>query len=153
LQKERAVMLEEILGKVDDTVFIEPPFAIDYGANISIGKRFYSNFNLTILDCSIVTIGDRCMFGPNISIFAATHETAVQSRREDIEYGRPVTIGSDCWIGGHVVILPGVTIGDGCTIAASSVVTKDVPSWSVAMGSPARVVKKVEAVPPVEEEA
>ncbi|KAH7128219.1 O-acetyltransferase-like protein [Dendryphion nanum] len=125
LAKDRYEMLKTILGKVDDTVFIEPPFAIDYGCNISLGKSFYSNFNLTILDCGIVTIGDRCMFGPNCSIFAATHEVEVQSRRKDVEYAKPVTIGNDCWIGGHVVILPGVTIGDGCTIAASSVVTHD----------------------------
>ncbi|KAF1993277.1 trimeric LpxA-like protein, partial [Amniculicola lignicola CBS 123094] len=147
LAKERATMLKKILGKVDDTVFIEPPFAIDYGCNISLGKRFYSNFNLTILDCSIVTIGDRCMFGPNVSIFAATHEVDVASRRGDVEFGKPVTIGNDCWVGGHVVILPGVTIGEGCTIGASSVVTHDVPSWSVAIGAPAKVVKKVTPVP------
>jgi acetyltransferase-like isoleucine patch superfamily enzyme len=93
------------------------------------------------------------MFGPNVSIFAATHETEVQSRREDIEYGRPVVIGNDCWIGGHVVILPGVTIGKGVTVAASSVVTKDVDDWCVVMGSPARVVKRVEAVPDIVEES
>lgn len=145
-------MLKSILGRCPDDVFIEPPFAIDYGCNISLGERFYSNFNLTILDCSLVTIGDRVMFGPNVSIFAATHETEVQSRREDVEYGKPVTIGDDCWIGGHVVILPGVTIGEGCTVAASSVVTKDVEAWSVVMGSPAKVVKKVTPVPPMKEE-
>lgn len=152
LAKDRSEMLKAILGKVDDSVFIEPPFAIDYGCNISLGKRFYSNFNLTILDCGLVKIGDRCMFGPNVSIFAATHETEVQSRREDVEYAKPVTIGDDCWIGGHVVILPGVTIGDGCTIGTSSVVTRDIPSWSVAIGSPAKVVKKVDPVPPMDEE-
>jgi acetyltransferase-like isoleucine patch superfamily enzyme len=144
-------MLKTILGKCTDDIFIEPPFTIDYGCNISLGARFYANFNLTILDCSLVTIGDRVMFGPNVSIFAATHETEVQSRREDIEYGKPVTIGDDCWIGGHVVILPGVTIGEGCTVAASSVVTKDVEAWSVVMGSPAKVVKKVTPVPPMKE--
>ena len=152
LAKERATMLKAILGKCSDDVFIEPPFAIDYGCNISLGARFYANFNLTILDCSIVTIGDRVMFGPNVSIFAATHETEVQSRREDIEYGKPVVIGNDCWIGGHVVILPGVTIGDGCTVAASSVVTKNVEAWSVVMGSPAKVVKKVTPAEPMKEE-
>lgn len=146
-------MLKQILGKVDDTAFIEPPFAIDYGCNISLGKRFYANFDLTILDCGIVTIGDRVMFGPKVSIFAATHEVEVQSRRDDIEYAKPVTIGNDCWIGGHVVILPGVMIGDGCTIAAGSIMTKDIPSWSVAMGSPAKVVKKVSPVPPMEEDS
>ncbi|EMD65690.1 hypothetical protein COCSADRAFT_308556 [Bipolaris sorokiniana ND90Pr] len=114
LAAERVKMLKEILGHVgDDEIFIEPPFNIDYGCNISIGPRFYANFNLTILDCSLVTIGARCMFGPNVSIFAATHETEVQSRRDNIEYGRPVVVGDDCWIGGNVVILPGVTIGRG----------------------------------------
>ena len=144
LQKSRLEMLREIIGHVEgDDAFIEPPFSIDYGCNIRLGAAFYANFNLTILDCGLVTIGDRVLFGPNVSIFAATHEVEVQSRRDNVEYARPVVIGNDCWIGGHVVILPGVTIGNGCTIAAGSVVTKDVPEWSVAMGSPARVVKKV----------
>ena len=141
-------MLQGIIGHLgDDEIFIEPPFNIDYGCNISLGKRFYANFNLTILDCSLVTIGDRCMFGPNVSIFAATHESGVQSRRDNIEYGRPVNIGDDCWIGGNVVILPGVTIGRGTTIGAMSVVTKDIPEFSIAMGQPAKVVKQVERVP------
>jgi acetyltransferase-like isoleucine patch superfamily enzyme len=108
-----------------------------------LGHSFYANFNLTILDCGFVTIGKTVMFGPNVSIMAATHETEVQSRRDNIEYAKPVVIGDDCWIGGHTVILPGVTIGQGCTIAAGAVVTKDIPAWSVAMGVPARVVKKV----------
>jgi acetyltransferase-like isoleucine patch superfamily enzyme len=148
LATERFKMLQGIIGHLgDDEIFIEPPFNIDYGCNISLGKRFYANFNLTILDCSLVTIGDRCMFGPNVSIFAATHESEVQSRRDNIEYGRPVNIGDDCWIGGNVVILPGVTIGRGTTIGAMSVVTKDIPEFSVAMGQPAKVVKQVERVP------
>ncbi|KAF2691694.1 trimeric LpxA-like protein [Lentithecium fluviatile CBS 122367] len=152
LAAERLFRLRTILGHVGNDIFIEPPFHIDYGCNISLGDRFYANFNLTILDCSLVTIGDRCMFGPNVSIFAATHETEVQSRRENVEYGLPVEIGDDCWIGGHVVILPGVKIGKGVTVAASSVVTKDVEDWCVVMGSPARVVKRVDPVPDVVEE-
>lgn len=137
-------MLREILGSINgDDVFIEPPFTVDYGCNIRLGVRFYANFNLTVLDCGLVTIGDRVMMGPNVSILAATHETEVQSRRDDIEYAKPVVIGNDCWIGGHVVILPGVEIGNGCTIAAGSVVSRSVPAWSVAMGAPAKVVKKV----------
>ena len=100
----------------------------------------------TILDCGIVTIGDRVLFGPGVSIFAATHETDVASRRAGVEYAREVTIGNDCWIGGHTVVMPGVTIGDGVTVGAGSVVTRDIESWSVAIGSPARVVKKVERV-------
>ncbi|KAJ0123651.1 Galactoside o-acetyltransferase [Diaporthe amygdali] len=147
LQQTRAQMLREILGRVDgDDVVIEPPFNIDYGCNISIGERFYANFNLVILDCAIVTIGNRVMMGPNVSIFAATHETEVASRRDNIEYARPVSIGDDCWIGGHVVVLPGVTIGKGCVIAAGSIVTKEVPAWSVAKGVPARVFKSVEPI-------
>ena len=101
-------------------------------------------FSMVILDCAIVTIGDRVKFGPNVSTFAATHPTEVQARRDGIDYSKEVTIGNDCWIGGHTVILPGVTIGDGVTIGASSVVTKDIPSYSIAVGSPARVVKKLE---------
>ncbi|CAN9225629.1 unnamed protein product [Alternaria alternata] len=153
LAAERLRMLKTVIGHVaDNDIFIEPPFNIDYGCNISLGKRFYSNFNLTILDCSLVTIGDRCMFGPNVSIFAATHEAEVQSRRDNIEYGKPVVVGDDCWIGGNVVILPGVKIGRGVTVGAMSVVTKDVPDFCVVMGQPARVVKKVAEVP-VEESA
>lgn len=149
LAKEREGILKEMMGKVGTGIFMEPPVYVDYGCNISIGERFYANFNTVILDCGIVTIGDRVMFGPFVSIFAATHETEVQSRRDNIEYAREVKIGDDCWICGHVTILPGVTIGEGCTIGSNSVVTRDVPAWSVAMGSPARVVKKVTPVPPL----
>jgi acetyltransferase-like isoleucine patch superfamily enzyme len=135
------------MGAMGTDCFMEPPLTVDYGCNVRLGDSVYSNFNLCILDCGLVTIGSRTMFGPNVSIFAATHETEVQSRRDMIEYAYEVTIGEDCWIGGHVVILPGVTIGDGCTIGAGSVVTKSVPAWSVAIGNPARVVKKVTPVP------
>lgn len=135
------------MGGLGEGCFIEPPFTVDYGCNVRLGDSVYANFNLCILDCGIVTIGSRTMFGPNVSIFAATHETEVQSRRDGIEYAYEVTIGEDCWIGGHVVILPGVTIGDGVTIGAGSVVTNSIPAWSVAIGNPARVVKKVTPVP------
>lgn len=143
LAEVRYGQLEKIIGSLGADVFIEPPFTVDYGCNITLGDRFYANFNFCVLDCALVHIGDRVMIGPNVSIFAATHEVDVESRRRNIEYAKPVVIGDDCWIGGHSVILPGVTIGEGCTVAASSVVTRDVPAWSVVMGSPARVVKKV----------
>ncbi|KAI1255366.1 hypothetical protein MGN70_003431 [Eutypa lata] len=133
LTKGREEMLKGVFGRVGPGVFIEPPLNIDYGSNVIIGDNFYSNFKV--------------LFGPFVSIFAATHETEVQSRREGIEYAKPVTIGDDCWIGGNTTIMPGVTIGKGCTIGASSVVTKDIPDFSVAMGSPARVVKKVTPLP------
>lgn len=104
---------------------------------------------MTILDTSIVVIGDRVMFGPNVSIFGASHMTSVLSRQKLVEFGHPVFIGNDCWIGGNVIVLPGVKIGQGCTIGAGSTVTKDVPPFSVAVGSPCRVVK---TVPSAEEE-
>jgi acetyltransferase-like isoleucine patch superfamily enzyme len=102
---------------------------------------------MVILDCAIVTIGDRTKFGPNVSIFAATHPTEIQLRRDGTDYSKEVIIGNDCWIGGHTVIMPGVTIGNGVTVGASSVVTKSIPPYSIAVGSPARVIKKVEPVP------
>jgi acetyltransferase-like isoleucine patch superfamily enzyme len=102
--------------------------------------------SLTILDTSLVLIGDRVQAGPNVSIYSAGHETSVLSRIKCVEWGLPVRIGDDCWIGGNVIILPGVTIGKGCTIGAGSVVTKDVPEYSVAIGSPAKVVRKVQTV-------
>lgn len=141
-------MLQSIIGKISNPskAYIEPPLYLDYGSNVSIGSNFYSNFNLTILDCGLVTIGNNVFFGPNVSIYSATHETGVQSRRDNIEYAKPVEIGDDCWIGGNVVILPGVKIGKGCTVAAGSVVSRSIEDWSVAVGSPARVIKKVEAV-------
>ncbi|KAK5994807.1 Maltose O-acetyltransferase [Cladobotryum mycophilum] len=147
LVQDRENILKQLFGKVGPGAYIEPPLNIDYGCNISIGDSFYSNFNLVILDCGLVTIGNRVMFGPFVSIFAATHEVGVQSRRELIEYAKPVIIGDDCWIGGNTTIMPGVTIGKGCTIGAGSVVTKSIPDFSVALGSPARVVKTVDPVP------
>ncbi|GJN71048.1 trimeric LpxA-like protein [Purpureocillium lilacinum] len=147
LTDDREAMIRSMFGHVGKAPFIEPPLNIDYGCNISIGDGFYSNFNLVILDCGMVKIGNRVLFGPFVSIFAATHETGVQSRRDGVEYASFVTIGDDCWIGGNVTIMPGVTIGKGCTIGAGSVVTKDIPDFSVAIGSPAKVVKTVEPVP------
>ena len=112
-----------------------------YGADADGGK------SLTILDCGMVKIGSRVMCANNVSILAATHETGVQSRRDNIEYAKPVEIGDDCWIGANVSIMPGVKIGKGCTIGAGAVVTKDIPDFSVAVGAPAKVIKKVEPVP------
>lgn len=105
--------------------------------------------SLVILDTSIVKIGSRVLFGPNVAIYSATHPTEVQPRRDGVEYGKSVTVGDDCWIGGNVVIMAGVSIGKGCTIGAGAVVTRDIPDWSVAVGTPAKVVKKVEPVPDI----
>ncbi|KAJ5175037.1 uncharacterized protein N7482_000914 [Penicillium canariense] len=146
LAADRNEMLKELIGHIGERVDIDPPFRVDYGCNISIGNDFYANFNMVILDCAIVSIGDRTKFGPGVSIYAATHPTAVQGRRDLTDYSKEVKIGSDCWIGGNTVILPGVTIGDGVTVGANSVVTRNISSYSIAVGSPARVIKGVEPV-------
>ncbi|GFN20914.1 hypothetical protein AtubIFM55763_002562 [Aspergillus tubingensis] len=146
LTQQRENLLKQLLGQVGKGAFIEPPLMVDYGCNIKIGDGFYANFNTTILDCSLIIIGDRVAFGPNVSILAATHETSVESRRNGVEFAKEVVIGDDCWIGARVSILAGVHIGKGCTIGAGAVVTKHVPPFSVAVGSPARVVKQVEPV-------
>ncbi|KAJ0138959.1 hypothetical protein HZ326_18092 [Fusarium oxysporum f. sp. albedinis] len=153
IASDRGDMLKEIIGKTGKQIYIEPPLHIDYGCNIILGESFSSNFNLVILDCGIVEIGNRVMFGPFVSIFTATHETEVQSRREGVEYAQGVKIGDDCWIGGNSTILPGVVIGRGCTIGAGSVVTRDIPDFSIAVGSPARVMKRVAAIPQLDTSA
>lgn len=135
--RERNLKLQQMLGQADDDTFINQPFLCDYGKHIRVGKRFFANFNLVVLDETYVTIGDDCFIGPNVSIYTACHSTNVEERNSREEWARPVTIGNNCWIGGSVTILPGVTIGDGCTIAAGSVVTRDVAAHTLVAGNPA----------------
>ncbi|KAF9871049.1 hypothetical protein CkaCkLH20_11466 [Colletotrichum karsti] len=145
----RESLLRETLGRVGKKPWIEPPFTVDYGCNVDVGDGFYANFNLVILDSAIVKIGHRVLMGPSVTILTATHDVEVDLRRQMREFAKPVTIGNDCWIGANVTILPGVTIGKGCTIAAGSIVSKDIPEFSVALGSPAKVVRKVPEVPDI----
>ncbi len=137
----RSEKIREILGQADEDTFINQPFYCDYGKHIRVGKRFFANFNLTVLDEAMVTIGDDCFIGPNVGIYTACHSTNPDERLSRREWAMPVTIGNNCWIGGGVTILPGVTIGDNVTIGAGSIVVKDIPSGCVAVGNPARVVK------------
>ena len=141
--KERNEKIQQILGKSDDDTFVNQPFYCDYGKHIRVGKRFFANFNLVVLDEAYVTIGDDCFIGPNVSIYTACHSTDPTERNSRNEWARPVTIGNNVWIGGSTTILPGVTIGDNVTIGAGSVVVKDVPSGVVAVGNPAKVIKKI----------
>ena len=145
LVKERNEKLQQILGKCDEDTFIIQPFFCDYGRHIRVGKRFFANFNFVVLDEALVTIGDDCFIGPNVSIYTACHSTNVEERNTRCEWAKPVTIGNNCWIGGSVTILPGVTIGEGCTIGAGSVVVKDIPAHSVAVGNPCKVVSYIVA--------
>lgn len=142
--RKRHEILKGLLGHIaDDEIIINQPFYCDYGKQISVGKRFFANFNLTVLDEAMVTIGDDCFIGPNVSIYTACHSTDPTERNTRREWAEPVTIGDNVWIGGSVTILPGVTIGDNVTIGAGSVVTKDIPSNSVAVGNPCKVIKQI----------
>lgn len=140
--KERNELLRGLLGKSDGDTFINQPFYCDYGSNIRVGRRFFANFNFTVLDEAPVTVGDDCFIGPNVSIYTACHSTDPIERNSRREWARPVNIGDNVWIGGSVTILPGVTIGSNVTIGAGSVVVKDIPDDCVAVGNPCRVVKR-----------
>ena len=142
--EELRSILKDLLGhKVDDHICINQPFYCDYGKQISVGKRFFANFNFTVLDEAPVTIGDDCFIGPNVSIYTACHSTDPVERNSRREWAQPVKIGNNVWIGGSVTILPGVTIGDNTTIGAGSVVTKDIPANVIAAGNPCKVIRKL----------
>lgn len=135
-------VIRELLQTEEDPI-INPPFYCDYGNHIQVGKNFFANYNCTILDVGKVTFGDNCFLAPNVAIYTAGHPIHPDARNSMYEYGIDVTIGHNVWIGGNAVICPGVTIGDNCVIGAGSVVTKDVPAWSIAAGNPARVIRKI----------
>lgn len=140
----RFQILKDLLGYVaDDEIIVNQPFYCDYGKQIRVGKRFFANFNLTVLDEARVTIGDDCFIGPNVSIYTACHSTDPVERNTRREWAEPVTIGDNVWIGGSVTILPGVTIGSNVTIGAGSVVTRDIPDNVVAVGNPCKVIKNL----------
>lgn len=140
---KRNDVIKKLLGKTTKNFFIEPPFRCDYGYNIEIGDNFYSNYNLIILDCAKVSIGDNAMFGPNVAIYTAGHPIHHKKRNEAFEYAFPITIGHNVWIGGNTVINPGVTIGDNVVIGSGSVVTKDIPADVIAVGNPCRVLRAI----------
>ncbi|KAJ5625461.1 hypothetical protein N7510_001770 [Penicillium lagena] len=139
-------ILRRLFGHAGKGIYVEPPLFVDYGCNISVGDGFYANFHLTVLDCGLVTIGNNVSIGPNVSIITGEHETQIEARRAHpgLEFTREITIGDDCWIGANVIILAGVTIGEGSSIGAGSVVKRDIPPFSVAVGSPARVIRSAQ---------
>lgn len=135
-------VVQELL-QTEEAPFINPPFYCDYGNHIKVGKNFFANYNCCILDVATVTIGDNCLFAPNVAVYTAGHPLHPVSRNSAYEYGIEVTIGDNVWVGGNAVICPGVHIGDNCVIGAGAVVTKDIPAWSIAAGNPARVIRTI----------
>ena len=140
---KRTELIGRILGKVGKNAYIEPPFRCDYGSNIEIGDDFYANYNCIVLDVAKVTIGNNVMLAPNVAIYTAGHPIHPDSRKSGYEYGIPITIGNNVWIGGNVVVNPGVNIGNNAVIGAGSVVTRDIPDNAIAVGNPCRVVRYV----------
>ncbi|MDM1292948.1 sugar O-acetyltransferase [Sphingobacterium sp. N143] len=141
--KFRKQIIQKLFKSTGKRFFLEPPFRCDYGYNISIGENFYSNYNCTILDCAPVTIGENVLFGPNVSLFTAGHPLHFEARNLGWEFASPIVIEDNVWIGGQVVINPGVRIGKNTVIGSGSVVTKDIPPDVVAAGNPCRVIRHI----------
>lgn len=142
-REDRKALMKKILGGTKGDFLIESPFNCDYGYNTFIGENFYANHNLVILDTAKVTIGDNVFVAPNCGFYCAGHPVIAEERNKGIEYALPITIGNDVWIGGNVIILPGVTVGSNVVIGAGSVVTKDVPGGVIAAGNPCRVIREI----------
>ena len=140
---KRTALLKRLFGTTGDNLLIEPDFHCDYGCNIHVGENFYANFGCVILDVAEVRIGDNCLLAPQVGIYAATHPVDPVARAKGLEYGKPVRIGHNCWIGGHATINPGVTLGDNVVVASGSVVTKSFGDNVVIGGNPARILKSV----------
>ncbi|MEV5160687.1 sugar O-acetyltransferase [Streptomyces sp. NPDC053728] len=136
-------ILAELLGSVGEGVDLRPPLYVDYGSNITIGARTFVNYHLTALDVARITIGEDCQIGPDVQLLTPTHPVEPGPRRDKLEAALPITIGDNVWLGGGVIVCPGVTIGDNSVIGAGAVVTKDIPADVVAVGNPARVVRGV----------
>jgi maltose O-acetyltransferase len=141
-QEERRRILRELFGAGGESVWMQPPFFCDYGSNIELGERVFFNFNCVVLDVCPVRIGSFTLFGPAVQVYTPMHPFDAELRRRQ-EFGKPVEIGSDVWVGGGAIILPGVRIGSRAVIGAGSVVTRDVPEGVFAAGNPCRVVREI----------
>ncbi|HAP6784926.1 TPA: chorismate mutase [Enterococcus faecium] len=140
----RSQLLKETFGRTGKKIYMEPVINFDYGYNIFVGENFYANFNCTFLDVSTIEIGDNCKFAPNVQLYTATHPLHPVKRNSGLEYAKPIKIGNNVWLGGGVIVTPGVTLGDNVVVGAGSVVTKSFPDNVVIAGNPARIIKTVE---------
>ncbi|WP_433243429.1 sugar O-acetyltransferase [Streptosporangium sp. CA-135522] len=136
-------ILDELIGSIAADAHIRPPLYVDYGGHITIGSGTFVNYGLTALDVAPITIGDDVQIGPNVQLLTPTHPIDPRQRRAKLEAAKPIVIGDNVWLGGGVIVLPGVTIGDNSVIGAGSVVTKDIPADVVAVGNPARVIRRI----------
>jgi maltose O-acetyltransferase len=143
--EERTRILKELIPHAGAGLWLQPPFYCDYGTNMVVGEKVFFNFNCVVLDVMQVTIGSRTLFGPNVQIYTATHPMNYKERASGVEFAKPIVIGEDVWVGGSVVICPGVTIGDRAVIGAGSVVTKDIPADVFAAGNPCRIIRQLES--------
>lgn len=142
--KKREAMLKEMFAEIGDGCYIEPPFHANWGGrHVHFGNHIYANFNLTLIDDTHIYIGSHTMIGPGVIIATAGHPVLPILREQEYQYNVPIHIGSNCWLGAGVIVLPGVTIGDNTVIGAGSVVTKDIPSDVVAVGAPCRVMRPI----------
>lgn len=142
--EKRREKLKEMFAEIGDECYVESPFYSNFGGrNVHFGNGVYANFNLTLVDDTHIYVGDYTMIGPNVTIATAGHPILPQLRQQGLQYNMPVRIGRNCWLGAGVIVLPGVTIGDNVVVGAGSVVTKDLPSNVVAVGSPCRVLREV----------
>lgn len=142
-EAQRAEIIAQLFGAIGENVWIEPPFFCDYGQNIRVGANVFFNFNCVVLDVAPVEIGDNVLFGPNVQIYTATHPIDAATRRSGLEFGKPIRIGSDVWVGGSAIFNPGVTVGSRTVIGAGSVVTRDLPDDVFAAGNPCRVIRSL----------
>ncbi|HFX3841628.1 TPA: chorismate mutase [Enterococcus faecium] len=143
----RSQLLKETFGRTEKKIYMEPVINFDYGYNIFVGENFYANFNCTFLDVSTIEIGDNCMFAPNVQLYTATHPLHPVKRNSGLEYAKPIKIGDNVWLGGGVIVTPGVMLGNNVVVGAGSVVTKSFPDNVVIAGNPARIIKTVEEEP------
>lgn len=136
-------ILAELLGSLGEGAFVKPPLYVDYGEHLHIGARTFVNYNLVALDVAAITIGEDCQLGPNVQLLTPTHPIEPQPRRDKLEAAQPITLGDNVWLGGGVIVCPGVSIGDNSVVGAGSVVTRDIPANVVAVGNPARVLREI----------
>ncbi|WP_283401796.1 maltose acetyltransferase domain-containing protein [Halorubrum sp. DM2] len=139
----RERLLSELFGEVRGDAVVEPPFRCDYGYNVGVGDGFFANYGCVFLDAAPIAFGENCLLGPGVHVYTPTHPIDPDERATGEEFGEPVTVGDDVWVGGRAVITPGVEVGDGAVVAAGAVVVDDVPARTVVSGNPAEEIRRV----------